>query len=39
VSGWIGLHLNQNSDAEIANIVREAYRLVAPKKLLDLLPS
>jgi hypothetical protein len=36
-SGWMGVHLNQNSDAEVANIVREAYRLVAPKKLLALL--
>jgi len=37
--GWIGLHLNRSGDAEIANIVREAYRLVAPKKLLALLPQ
>jgi hypothetical protein len=37
--GWIGLSLNRNSDAEIANIIREAYRLVAPKKLLALLLS
>lgn len=35
--GWIGLHLNQNDDASVANCVREAYRLVAPKKLLALL--
>lgn len=35
--GWIGLHLNRNTDAEVANCVREAYRLVAPKKLLALL--
>ncbi|MGH9767921.1 MAG: MmcQ/YjbR family DNA-binding protein [Blastocatellia bacterium] len=35
--GWIGLHLNRNTDAEVANCVREAYRLVAPRKLLALL--
>jgi len=35
--GWIGLHLNQNDDASVTNCVREAYRLVAPKKLLALL--
>ena len=35
--GWIGLYLNQNDDASVANCVREAYRLVAPKKLIALL--
>lgn len=35
--GWIGLHLNQNDDAAVENCVREAYRLVAPKKLQALL--
>ncbi len=33
-SGWIGLHLDKNSDAEVKMYVREAYILVAPKKLL-----
>jgi hypothetical protein len=31
--GWIGLHLQANSDEEVAEFVREAYRLTAPKKL------
>ncbi len=35
--GWIGVHLNLNDDGTITNCVREAYRLVAPKKLLALL--
>ncbi len=35
--GWIGVHLDQNDDAAILNCVREAYRMVAPKKLLALL--
>ena len=35
--GWIGLHLNRSDDATIVNCLREAYRLVAPKKLLELL--
>jgi len=36
-SGWIGLHLDRSDDATVTNCVREAYRLVAPKKLLTLL--
>jgi hypothetical protein len=31
---WIGERLNQTKDDEIANHVREAYRMAAPKKLL-----
>jgi hypothetical protein len=34
VFGWIGVRLDQTKDDEIANHVREAYRMVAPKKLL-----
>lgn len=35
--GWIGIHLDRCDDGEIASHVRQAYRLLAPKKLLDLL--
>lgn len=35
--GWIGVHLKRNSDDEIASHIRQAYRMVAPKKLLALL--
>lgn len=35
--GWIGVHMDRNEDREIAFHVRQAYRLVAPKKLLSLL--
>jgi hypothetical protein len=35
--GWIGVHLDRNSEAEIASHIRQAYRMVAPKKLLALL--
>lgn len=35
--GWIGVHLDRCDDDEIASHVREAYKLVAPKKLLALL--
>lgn len=37
--GWIGIHLERCDDAEIASHVRQAYRLLAPKKLLDLLDN
>ena len=37
VRGWIGLDLATNSDAQLTEHVREAYRLVAPKKLQQLL--
>jgi hypothetical protein len=31
--GWIGVHLNRTDDAEVSFHVRQAYLLVAPKKL------
>jgi hypothetical protein len=34
--GWIGVHMQTNSDAEIAALVRDAYCMVAPKKLRAL---
>jgi len=39
VYGWIGVYLDRNSDAEIAFHVRQAYRMVAPRKLQALLES
>ncbi len=35
--GWIGVRLDKTEDAEIATHVRQAYRLVASKKLLAAL--
>jgi hypothetical protein len=35
--GWIGVRLNQTSDAEVEFHARQAYCLLAPKKLLALL--
>jgi hypothetical protein len=35
--GWIGVHLDRNNDAEIVFHVRQAYCVVAPKKLQALL--
>ena len=33
-SGWVGVYLDGDCDwTELADIVREAYRLIAPKKL------
>ncbi|TGL50594.1 MmcQ/YjbR family DNA-binding protein [Leptospira wolffii] len=32
--GWIGLHLEKFSDTEMKEQIREAYKLVAPDKLL-----
>ncbi len=32
--GWIGVHLNKNNDDEVRSHVREAYRMIAPPKLL-----
>lgn len=32
-SGWIGVHLDQNDDAELSFHVRQAYCMVAPQKL------
>jgi hypothetical protein len=37
VFGWIGVHLDKTDDAEIAFHVRQAYLLVAPKKLQAIL--
>lgn|SRR5262245_10779532 len=34
VRGWVGLELDRVSDEELAFHIREAWRLVAPKKLL-----
>jgi len=34
VRGWIGIHLTRASDAMLKRHIREAWRLVAPKKLL-----
>ncbi|HEX4947518.1 MAG TPA: MmcQ/YjbR family DNA-binding protein [Blastocatellia bacterium] len=36
VFGWIGLHVDHCEDNEIASHVRAAYRMVAPKKLQEL---
>jgi hypothetical protein len=33
VRGWIGIHLNQITDEELASHLREAWRMIAPKKL------
>jgi hypothetical protein len=35
--GWIGIHLDKVTDEEILDFVKEAYRNVAPKKMLKLL--
>ena len=35
VRGWIGIHLDQVDDAELASHLREAWRLIAPKKLVE----
>jgi hypothetical protein len=38
VSGWIGIHLDQGADwAEVSELMRDAYRLVAPKRLVATL--
>ena len=37
--GWIGLHLLENSDQELASHVLDAYRLAAGKKMLAQLPQ
>ncbi len=37
-SGWVGAYLDGDVEwAEVAELVRDAYRLVAPKRLLALL--
>ena len=33
VRGWIGIHLGQIEDEELITHLREAWRLIAPKKL------
>lgn len=33
VRGWIGIHLSQIEDEELITHLREAWRLIAPKKL------
>ena len=39
VFGWIGVQLDQCGEEEIASHIEQAYRMVAPKKLQDLLAS
>jgi len=37
-SGWIGIRLDRNADwAEVNELIRDAYRLVAPKRLVATL--
>lgn len=39
-SGWVGIYLDKRPDwSEVGERLREAYRLVAPKKLLEQLDS
>jgi hypothetical protein len=33
VRGWIGIHLNRIKDEELTSHLRQAWRLIAPKKL------
>ena len=33
VRGWVGIELDQVSDKELALHIKEAWRLIAPKKL------
>jgi hypothetical protein len=35
VSGWVGIELDRVNDKELAFHIQEAWRLIAPKKLLD----
>lgn len=39
VRGWIGIHLGQIEDDELLSHLREAWRLIAPKKLAAELPQ
>ena len=39
VRGWIGIHLGQVEDEELLSHLREAWRLIAPKKLAAELPQ
>jgi predicted DNA-binding protein (MmcQ/YjbR family) len=37
-SGWVGVWLDRDPDwAEVADLLRDSYRLIAPKKLLAIL--
>ena len=39
-SGWVGIHLDGEVDwAETADLIRDSYRLVAPKRLARLLQT
>jgi hypothetical protein len=37
--GWLGVRLDDVDDAELAALCEDAYRAVAPAKLVKLLPS
>lgn len=38
--GWLGLRLDvDRDDAELAGVIDEAYRCIAPKKLIELLDA
>jgi hypothetical protein len=39
VRGWFGIELDRVSDEELASHIREAWRLIAPKRLLALLET
>ena len=39
VRGWVGIEVNRVSDKELALHIREAWRLIAPKKLISELPA
>ncbi|MEP6620817.1 MAG: MmcQ/YjbR family DNA-binding protein [bacterium] len=39
-SGWVGVYLDGDVDwAELAELLRDSYRLIAPKRLVALLPE
>jgi hypothetical protein len=37
--GWLGVRLDDVDDTELAALCEDAYRAVAPAKLLKLLPT
>ncbi len=37
VRGWIGINLDKVTDAELDSHIRQAWKLIAPKKLLPLI--
>jgi hypothetical protein len=39
VRGWIGIEVDRVSDKELESHIREAWRLIAPAKLHQLLPA